>query len=153
MHVPVRRCTQSTRGLMASLILNTPFFWIGLVKGLNEVCKCLDRKQAILCILAEDCNDPKYKKLVDVSTNLSIADLCILSRLSPRLPTSLWSRLKSATTSVNGSDTASMTPTEHPRRSREPPPLPSRTTAKKLRPSPSCSTTSRKRDLATEIED
>merc|ERR1712007_61156 len=37
----------------------------GLVKGLNEVCKCLDRKQAILCVLAEDCNDPKYKKLVD----------------------------------------------------------------------------------------
>merc|ERR1712084_54827 len=37
----------------------------GLVKGLNEVCKALDRKQAILCILAEDCNDPKYKKLVD----------------------------------------------------------------------------------------
>ena len=59
------------------------------MKGLNEVCKCLDRKQAILCILAEDCNDPKYKKLVDVSTNLSIADLCIFSRLSPRLPTSL----------------------------------------------------------------
>merc|ERR1712151_572693 len=38
----------------------------GLVKGLNEVCKCLDRKQAILCILAEDCNDPKYKKLIEV---------------------------------------------------------------------------------------
>merc|ERR1712226_1118007 len=38
----------------------------GLVKGLNEVCKCLDRKQAILCILAEDCNDPKYKKLDDL---------------------------------------------------------------------------------------
>merc|ERR1711934_304834 len=36
----------------------------GLVKGLNEVCKCLDRKQAVLCVLAEDCNDPKYKKLV-----------------------------------------------------------------------------------------
>merc|ERR1719362_2558265 len=32
----------------------------GLVKGLNEVCKCLDRKQAILCVLAEDCNDRKY---------------------------------------------------------------------------------------------
>merc|ERR1739844_407831 len=36
----------------------------GLVKGLNEVCKALDRKQAILCVLAQDCDDPKYKKLV-----------------------------------------------------------------------------------------
>ena len=37
---------------------------IGLVKGLNEVCKCLDRKEAILCVLAEDCDDARYKKLV-----------------------------------------------------------------------------------------
>merc|ERR1712032_889221 len=43
----------------------------GLVKGLNEVCKCLDRKQAILCVLAEDCNDPKYKKLVDALAKAS----------------------------------------------------------------------------------
>merc|ERR1711934_967992 len=43
----------------------------GLVKGLNEVCKCLDRKQAILCVLAEDCNDPKYKKLVSALAKAS----------------------------------------------------------------------------------
>merc|ERR1711862_505292 len=50
----------------------------GLVKGLNEVCKCLDRKQAILCILAEDCNDPKYKKLVDAlakSSNVPLIEV------------------------------------------------------------------------------
>ena len=35
-----------------------------MVKGLNEVCKALDRKTAVCCILADDCNDPKYKKLV-----------------------------------------------------------------------------------------
>merc|ERR1712125_26582 len=43
----------------------------GLVKGLNEVCKCLDRKQAILCVLAQDCNDPKYKKLVSALAKAS----------------------------------------------------------------------------------
>jgi len=37
---------------------------IGLVKGLNEVAKALDRKEALLCILADDCEDAKYKKLV-----------------------------------------------------------------------------------------
>merc|ERR1712007_264304 len=43
----------------------------GLVKGLNEVCKCLDRKQAILCVLAQDCEDPKYKKLVSALAKAS----------------------------------------------------------------------------------
>merc|ERR1712184_20315 len=50
----------------------------GLVKGLNEVCKCLDRKQAILCVLAEDCNDPKYKKLVSAlakASNIPLIDV------------------------------------------------------------------------------
>lgn len=37
---------------------------LGLVKGLNEVCKALDRKEAVLCILAKNCEDPKYMKLV-----------------------------------------------------------------------------------------
>lgn len=40
---------------------------LGLVKGLNEVCKALDRKQVLICVLASDCEDPKYKKLVTVS--------------------------------------------------------------------------------------
>ena len=40
--------------------------FLGLVKGLNEVCKALDRKEALLCILSEDCEDAKYKKLITV---------------------------------------------------------------------------------------
>ena len=36
----------------------------GLVKGLTQVGKSLDRKDAMLCVLAKDCNDPKYKKLI-----------------------------------------------------------------------------------------
>lgn len=42
----------------------------GLVKGLNEVCKALDRKEVLLCVLAENCEDAKYKKLVTVSSIL-----------------------------------------------------------------------------------
>ena len=36
----------------------------GLVKGLNQVGKSLDRKDCQLCVLATDCDDPKYKKLI-----------------------------------------------------------------------------------------
>lgn len=34
------------------------------MKGLNQVGKALDRKDCFLCILAADCDDPKYKKLI-----------------------------------------------------------------------------------------
>ena len=34
------------------------------MKGLNQVGKALDRKDAYLCVLAADCDDPKYKKLI-----------------------------------------------------------------------------------------
>ena len=36
----------------------------GVVKGLNEVVKALDRKEALLAVLSTDCEDAKYKKLV-----------------------------------------------------------------------------------------
>ena len=36
----------------------------GLVKGLNQVGKALDRKDSYLCVLASDCDDAKYKKLI-----------------------------------------------------------------------------------------
>jgi small subunit ribosomal protein S12e len=43
---------------------DTDLYFLGLVKGLNQVGKALDRKDAYLCILATDCDDPKYKKLI-----------------------------------------------------------------------------------------
>ena len=48
---------------------------LGLVKGLNEVCKALDRKEALLCVLSEDCEDAKYKKLITVTTSFSFHTL------------------------------------------------------------------------------
>ena len=37
----------------------------GVVKGLREVCKGLDRREAHLCILAEDCDEENYATLVE----------------------------------------------------------------------------------------
>ncbi|XP_059608298.1 small ribosomal subunit protein eS12 [Phlebotomus argentipes] len=36
----------------------------GLVHGIHQACKSLDKRQAVLCILAESCDEPQYKKLV-----------------------------------------------------------------------------------------
>ena len=49
--------------------MNESLLRVGLVKGLNEVLKALDRKQALICVLAADCEDMKYKKFVTVSDN------------------------------------------------------------------------------------
>ena len=35
-----------------------------LAKGLHEVCKAIEAKQATLCILAENCDEKNYVKLV-----------------------------------------------------------------------------------------
>ncbi|XKL67631.1 hypothetical protein PGB90_003122 [Kerria lacca] len=36
----------------------------GIVRGLHEATKALDKRQALLCILAENCSEAMYKKLV-----------------------------------------------------------------------------------------
>jgi len=35
----------------------------GLARGIRESAKALDKRQALLCILAENCDEPMYKKL------------------------------------------------------------------------------------------
>merc|ERR1712105_294545 len=36
----------------------------GLASGLRETTKALDKRQAIACILADDCDEENYKKLI-----------------------------------------------------------------------------------------
>mmetsp|Transcript_821 Transcript_821/g.2240 ORF Transcript_821/g.2240 Transcript_821/m.2240 type:complete len:143 (+) Transcript_821:69-497(+) len=37
----------------------------GLVRGLRECAKALDRREAQLCVLASDCDEPAYTRLVE----------------------------------------------------------------------------------------
>ncbi|XP_067005304.1 small ribosomal subunit protein eS12 [Anabrus simplex] len=40
-----------------------------LAHGLHEAAKALDKRQAMLCVLAENCDEPMYKKLVQALCN------------------------------------------------------------------------------------
>jgi len=37
----------------------------GLAIGLHKACKALDKRAALLCVLAEDCNEESYTRLVE----------------------------------------------------------------------------------------
>mmetsp|Transcript_17687 Transcript_17687/g.26794 ORF Transcript_17687/g.26794 Transcript_17687/m.26794 type:complete len:113 (+) Transcript_17687:3-341(+) len=37
----------------------------GLSRGLHEAARAIEKGEAQLCILAEDCNQPDYKKLIE----------------------------------------------------------------------------------------
>ncbi|KAG8041769.1 hypothetical protein G9C98_007073 [Cotesia typhae] len=44
-------------------VLKNALIHDGVVHGLHEATKSLDKRQAMLCILAENCDEPMYKKL------------------------------------------------------------------------------------------
>lgn len=46
-------------------VLKTALVHDGLARGLREVCRALENGEALMCILAEDCNQPDYKKLIE----------------------------------------------------------------------------------------
>ncbi|KAH9600131.1 Ribosomal protein L7Ae/L30e/S12e/Gadd45 [Trypanosoma melophagium] len=47
----------------------------GLVRGLSEVARALYRRTAHLCILADDCEDEEYKKLITALAKQGVIDL------------------------------------------------------------------------------
>merc|ERR1711959_643833 len=59
----------------------------GVKKGLNQVGKSLDRAEAHLCVLANDCDDPKYKKLI---TALAKQNKCPLINVDARMMLGEW---------------------------------------------------------------
>ncbi|XP_071836552.1 small ribosomal subunit protein eS12-like [Apostichopus japonicus] len=46
-------------------VLKTSLIHDGLARGLHEAAKALDKRQAHLCVLANNCDEPTYVKLVE----------------------------------------------------------------------------------------
>jgi len=46
-------------------VLKTALIHDGLARGLHECAKALDKRQAHICILANNCDEPMYVKLVE----------------------------------------------------------------------------------------
>merc|ERR1712080_396927 len=76
----------------------------GLARGLRESAKALDKRQALLCILAENCDEPMYKNLVTalcmehgiplikVDSNMKLGEWAGLCKIDQEGKGGRWSR-------------------------------------------------------------
>ncbi|KAL7618363.1 40S ribosomal protein S12 [Lactuca sativa] len=64
--VPVPAALGEPMDIMTALqhVLRKSLAHGGLVRGLHEAAKVIEKHAAQLCVLAEDCNQPDYQKLV-----------------------------------------------------------------------------------------
>ena len=46
-------------------VLRTALIHNGLARGIHESAKALDKRQALLCVLASNCDEPAYTKLIE----------------------------------------------------------------------------------------
>merc|ERR1719461_427069 len=47
------------------VVIKTALIHDGLCRGLRECAKALDKRQALLCVLAKNCDEPAYVRLVE----------------------------------------------------------------------------------------
>ena len=62
----------------------------GLIRGLSEVARSLDRRTAHLCVLADDCEDESYKKLISALCKQNNIDII---RVNERSKLAEWAGL------------------------------------------------------------
>merc|ERR1719295_531450 len=104
----------------------------GLARGLRETTKALDKRQAIACILAENCDEENYKKLIKA--------LCMEHEI-PLIPVDDGQKLG------EWAGLCKIDKEGRPARSSVAPALSSRLGARSLRPKSTSKTTSRSRGL------